>query len=83
MFLDHFLGDYILFNQFDPTNPPSVIHGWKATDLLFQMVKRKNYFLNPIIRRQNFVSAFAVTHNLKLEVRLKSTQHPSFIDIDP
>ena len=27
--------------------PPSVIHGWKATDLLFMMVKRKNYFFWP------------------------------------
>ena len=32
------------------------------------MVKIKNYFLNPI-GRQNFADAFAVTHNLKLEVR--------------
>ena len=27
--------------------PPSVIHGWKANDLLFNMVKRKTYFSNP------------------------------------
>ena len=50
--------------------PPSVIHGWKATDLLFLMVKRKKYFLNPI-SRQNFAYAFAETPNLNLEVRLK------------
>ena len=31
------------------------------------MVKRKNYLLNPI-SRQNFANAFAVNHNLKLEV---------------
>ena len=24
------------------SRPPSVVHGWKATDLLFMMVKRKN-----------------------------------------
>jgi len=49
--------------------PPSVIHGWKAMDLLFLMVKRKKYFLNPI-SRQNFANAFAETPNLNLEVRL-------------
>ena len=48
--------------------PPSVIHGWKATDLLFLIVKRKKYFLNPI-SRQNFANAFAETPNLNLEVR--------------
>ena len=48
--------------------PPSVIHGWKATDLLFLMVQRKKYFLNPI-SRQNFAYAFAETPNLNLEVR--------------
>ena len=47
--------------------PPSVIHGWKAMDLLFLMVKRKKYFLNPI-SRQNFANAFAETPNLNLEV---------------
>ena len=47
--------------------PPSVIHGWKATDLLFLVVKRKKYFLNPI-SRQNFANAFAETPNLNLEV---------------
>ena len=45
--------------------PPSVIHGWKATDLCYAMVKTKNYFLNPI-SRQNFAYAFAVTHNLEV-----------------
>ena len=38
-------------------------------DLLFLMVKRKKYFLNPI-SRQNFANAFAETPNLNLEVRL-------------
>ena len=33
------------------------------------MVKRKNYFRNPI-SRQNFANAFAETPNLNLEVRL-------------
>ena len=37
-------------------------------DLLFLMVKRKNYFLNPI-SCQNFANAFAETPNLNLEVR--------------
>ena len=52
--------------------PPSVIHGWKATDLLLMMVKRKIYFRNPI-SRQNFANAFAETPNLNLEVRLMSS----------
>ena len=52
------------------TNPPSVIHGWKATDLLYEMVRRKNYWRNPI-SRQNFANALAVNHNLKLEVCLR------------
>ena len=51
--------------------PPSVIHGWKATDLLLMMVKRKIYFQNPI-SRQNFANAFAETPNLNLEVRHKA-----------
>ena len=51
------------------TNPPSVIHGWKATDLLYEMVRRKNYWRNPI-SRQNFANALAENHNLKLEVCL-------------
>ena len=36
------------------------------------MVKRKNYFQNPI-SRQNFANAFAETPNLNLEVRLMSS----------
>ena len=48
--------------------PPSVIHGWKATDLLLMMVKRKIYFRSPI-SRQNFANAFAETPNLNVEVR--------------
>ena len=47
-----------------PHEPP---HGWKATDFLSQMVKRKNYWRNPI-SRQNFADALAENHNLKLEV---------------
>ena len=43
-------------------------------DLLFLMVKRKKYFLNPI-SRQNFANAFAETPNLNLEVRLKALVH--------
>ena len=57
----------VCFTKLTPRTPPSVIHGWKATDLLSQMVKRKNYLLNPI-SRQNFANALAVNHNLKLEV---------------
>ncbi len=67
MFFDQFLGENGLFHQIDPMDPPSVIHGWKATDLLYEMVKRKNYLLNPI-SRQNFADALAENHNLKLEV---------------
>ena len=57
----------VCFTKLTPRTPPSAIHGWKATHLLFQMEKRKNYLLNPI-SRQNFANAFAVNHNLKLEV---------------
>ena len=53
--------------------PPSVIHGWKATDLLLMMVKRKIYFRNPI-SRQNFANAFAETPNLNLEVRRRQLE---------
>ena len=54
--------------------PPSVIHGWKATDLLYEMVRRKNYWRNPI-SRQNFANALAENHNLKLEVCLIAFEH--------
>ena len=36
--------------------PPSVIHGWKATDLHLMMVKWKKYFSHPV-KRQIFVDA--------------------------
>ena len=39
------------FTNLTPRTPPSVIHGWKATDLLFKMVKRKNYFFHPVKRQ--------------------------------
>ena len=45
------------------------MHGCKATDLLYEMVRRKNYLLNPV-SRQNFANALAENHNLKLEVCL-------------
>ena len=60
----------VCFTKLTPRTPPSVIYGWKATDLLCQMVKRKNYLLNPI-SRQNFADALAENHYLKLEVCLK------------
>ena len=61
----------ILFQaKLSQETPPSVIHGWKATDLLLMMLKRKIYFRNPI-SRQNFANAFAETPNLNLEVCLK------------
>ena len=34
----------VSFNQFDPTKTPSVIHGWKATDLLYEMVRTEKIF---------------------------------------
>ena len=51
--------------------------------LLFLMVKRRNDFLNPI-SRQNFANAFAETHNLNLEVRLKVylNQHILMTSVD-
>ena len=66
-----FWEEMVCFTKLTPRTPPSVKHGWKATDLLSQMVKRKNYLLNPI-SPQNFANAFAVNHNLKLEVCLMS-----------
>ena len=62
--------------KFNQETPPSVIHVWKATDLLLMMVKRKIYFRNPI-SRQNFANAFAETPNLNLEVRLIAFEHLS------
>ena len=66
-FLTNFWEKMVCFTKLTPRTPPSVIHGWKATDLLSQMVKRKNYLLNPV-SRQNFANALAENHNLKLEV---------------
>ena len=68
-FLTTFWEKMVCFTKLTPWTPPSVIHGWKATDLLYEMVKRKNYLLNPI-SRQNFADALAENHNLKLEVCL-------------
>ena len=68
----------VCFTKLTPRTPPSVIHGWKATDLLFQMVKRKNYWRNPI-SRQNFANALAENHNLKLEVCLMSFGSPGHL----
>ena len=59
-FFDHLLGEHDFRSILTQGIPPSVIHGWKATDLLFQMVNMRNDFLNPI-SRQNFASAFAGT----------------------
>ena len=47
--------------------PPSVIHGWKATDLPFMMVKRKKYFFHPV-KRQIFGDASGKTSALILTV---------------
>ena len=66
-FLTTFWEKMVCFTKLTPWTPPSVIHGWKAMDLLYEMVKRKNYLLNPI-SRQNFADALAENHNLKLEV---------------
>ena len=49
--------------------PPSVIHGWKATDLPFMMVKRKKYFFHPV-KRQIFGDASGQTSALILTVCL-------------
>ena len=43
------------FTNLTPPTPPSVIHGWKATDLLFMMIKNKIFF-HPV-KRQIFVDA--------------------------
>ena len=66
-FLTTFWEKMVCFTKLTPRTPPSVIHGWKATDLLYEMVRRKNYWQNPI-SRQNFANALAENHNLKLEV---------------
>ena len=48
------------FINLTPQTPPSVIHGWKATDLLYDMVKTKKYFFHPV-RRQIFGDALKQT----------------------
>ena len=48
---------------------PSVIHGWKATDLPFMMVKRKKYFFHPV-KRQIFGDTSGKTSALILTVCL-------------
>ena len=55
--------------------PPSVIHGWKATDLPFMMVKRKKYFFHPV-KRQIFGDASGKTSAPILTVCLKLWQGP-------
>jgi len=71
--------------------PPSVIHGWKATDLPFMMVKRKKYFFHPV-KRQIFGDAsgktsapiLTVCHTLKCEAIIfkfdviKFPSHPNY-----
>ncbi len=39
------------FINLTPQTPPSVIHGWKATDLLVEMVKTKKIFFHPVKRQ--------------------------------
>ena len=48
------------FINLTPQTPPSVIHGWKATDLIYEMVKTKKYFFHPV-RRQIFGDALKQT----------------------
>jgi hypothetical protein len=47
--------------------PPSVIHGWKATDLFFLVIKRKKYLFHPV-KRQIFGDASGQTSALILTV---------------
>ena len=73
----------VCFTKLTPRTPPSVIHGWKATDLLYEMEERKNYLLNPV-SRQNFADALAENHNLKLEVCLMlNKNYDYYLDLDP
>ena len=48
------------FINLTPQTPPSVIHGWKATDLLYEMVKTEKYFFGPV-KRQIFGDALKQT----------------------
>ena len=66
-FLTNFWEKMVCFTKLTPRTPPSVIHGLKAMDLLYEMVRRKNYLLNPV-SCQSFADALAENHNLKLEV---------------
>ena len=55
VFLDQFFGKNNLFPHVDPMNtlwtpPQSVIHCWKATHLLFVMVKRRKK-IHPVMRQ--------------------------------
>ena len=60
--------------------PPSVIHGWKATDLPFMMVKRKKYFFHPV-KRQIFGDASGQTSALILTVCHMLHQHQYVLPI--
>ena len=55
-FLTTFWEKMVCFTKLTPRTPPSVIHGWKATDLLFQMVKTKRKKNHPV-KRQIFDDA--------------------------
>ena len=62
LILGYFFGQIIFFSQIEP----SIIHGWKATDLPFMMVKRF-FFFHPL-KRQIFGDASGQTSALILTV---------------
>ena len=63
------------FINLTPQTPPSVIHGWKATDLLYEMVKTKKIFFHPV-KRQIFDDAPKQTFYMisKLVICLQDNQ---------
>ena len=58
------------FINLSPQTPPSVIHGWKATDLLYEMVKTEKYFFGPV-KRQIFGDALKQTFYMISKLVLK------------
>ena len=61
------------FINLTPQTPPSVIHGWKATDLLYEMVRKEKYFFHPV-KRQIFDDAPKQTFYMIWELVIKSNR---------
>ena len=67
----------VCFTKLTPQTPPSVIHGWKATDLLYEMVKTEKYFFGPV-KRQIFGDALKQTFYMISKLVLLSPEIYTF-----